>query len=256
MKFTAGKFPIVKKQNIAKNIYDFTILCPDVVKIAKPGQFVHIKADGFMLRRPISICKIDKEKGTLRIVFEIRGDGTDKIASLNVGENIDMIAPLGNGFTMLDKSKTVVCIGGGIGVPPMLEVASHYGENGIAITGFRSIVNAILTDDFKNQQNEVVVCTDDGSMGQKGLVTAPLEQILKTKKIDMICACGPTPMLKGIAKLADQYNVPCEISLEERMACGVGACLGCACKIIKDGVEYNKHVCTDGPVFNSKEVVL
>ena len=256
MAYTQGLYPIIRKKNLAKNVFDFTISCPEVAAQAQPGQFVHIKAEGFQLRRPISICGIDPEKGTIRIVFEIRGDGTDKIASLNAGDLIDMLAPLGHGYTMLDSGKKVVVIGGGIGVPPLLQTASHYGENATAIIGFRSASAVILKEDFEKAGVKVILCTDDGTAGIHGFVTAALQELLQTEKPDMICACGPMPMLKIVAGMAEEKGIDCEISLEERMACGVGACLGCACKTRKDGVEGYSHVCKNGPVFNSKEVVF
>lgn len=256
MKYTQGNYPILKKENLAKNCYDFTIACPEIANVAQAGQFAHVKVNGFSLRRPISICEIDKQNGTIRIVFEVRGEGTKVLSSCNENTLVDIIAPLGKGFTLLDPSKKAIVIGGGIGVPPMVEVAKHYQSNATAIIGFRSANAVILKEDFERFGSNVMLCTDDGTMGQKGYVTEALHIRLEQDGADMIYACGPHPMLKGIIELADQYNIPCEVSLEERMACGVGACLGCACKTVKDGKEYFAHVCKDGPVFNSKEVIL
>ncbi|MDF2567519.1 MAG: pyrK [Oscillospiraceae bacterium] len=256
MAYQQGLYPLIKKQNLAKNIYDFTLLCPEIAKEALAGQFVHIKADGFLLRRPISICGINRQKGTLRIVFEIRGQGTEQIAGINEGELVDMIAPLGKGFTLLAKDKKAIVVGGGIGVPPMLEVASHYRENAAAIIGFRNAAAVILDKDFEKNWNKVILCTDDGSAGQKGFVTQALKSRLEAENADIIYACGPALMLKSIIDLANEYHIKCEVSLEERMACGVGACLGCACKTVKNGEEFFAHVCKDGPVFESKEVIL
>ncbi len=256
MNYTQGLYRIIKKQNIAKNCYDFTIHCPEIASIAQAGQFAHVKVNGFSLRRPISICEVDQMNQTIRLVFEVRGEGTNALASLNEDSLIDLIAPLGKGFTLLDKSKKAIVIGGGIGVPPMVEVAKHYGDNATAIIGFRSANAVILNDDFINIGANVVLCTDDGTMGQKGFVTVALEQHLANQNADIIYACGPHGMLKGIIDLANKYNIRCEVSLEERMACGVGACLGCACKTVKEGNEYFAHVCKDGPVFDSKEVLL
>ena len=257
MKYTQGKFLITKKQTIAKGIFDLTILCPDVAKIAKCGQFVHIKADGFSLRRPISICSIDKENGTLRIVFEVRGEGTEMLSRLNEGENIDMIAPLGDGvFKLLEGDKKAVCIGGGIGVPPMLSIAQYYGNRSTAICGFRTASLAILQDDFKQANANTILCTDDGTAGKKGFVTDALIECIANEKPDIIYACGPHAMLRGIVNIANENNIECQVSLEERMGCGVGACLVCACRAVKDGNEFMAHVCKDGPVFDSKEVVL
>lgn len=256
MPYTQGLYPIVRKANLAKNVYDFTILCPEIAEKASAGQFAHVKAPGFMLRRPISICEIDQKAGTIRLVMEVRGDGTERLAEMKAGELVDLMAPLGNGFTLLPPDKKAVVIGGGIGVPPMLETAKHYTINTTAILGFRSASAVILSEDFKRIGAEVVLCTDDGSAGRKGFVTEALEELLKTEKPDIICGCGPMPMLKAVAAMAEAKEIYCEVSLEERMGCGVGACLVCACKTKKDGRENYSHVCKDGPVFDSREVVF
>ncbi|MDE7137907.1 MAG: dihydroorotate dehydrogenase electron transfer subunit, partial [Ruminococcus sp.] len=165
MKYTQGKYLVLKKTALAREIYSFTIACPEVAEVATTGQFVHIRTGNFTLRRPISICGIDRKKGTIRIVFEIRGEGTAEIAKLNEGSLIDMLAPLGHGFTVNPDFKKVVLIGGGIGTPPMLPLAEVYGEKAVAISGFRSADAVILQDDFKKTGAETVLCTDDGSLG-------------------------------------------------------------------------------------------
>lgn len=252
--YKQGKYPIISKQAIAKGIFDLTIKCPEIADITKAGQFAQVSAEGFFLRRPISICDIDKENGTIRLVFEVRGKGTDKISMLNKGDLIDIIAPLGNGFKVLDKGKKAICIGGGIGTPPMVGIAKEYGENATVISGFRSANAVILQDDFKAQGNETVLCTDDGTAGIHGFVTDALKEKLESEKPDIIYACGPMPMLKAIVTMAEEYGIETQVSLEQRMACGVGACLVCVCRTVKDGKEIFSHVCTDGPVFDGKEV--
>jgi len=255
MKYTQGKYIIAEKTAIARNIYSFTISCPEVVQIAVPGQFVHIRIGSFTLRRPISICGIDPVRGTLRIVFEIRGEGTSEIANLNKGDVIDMLAPLGHGFTVNPDFKKVILIGGGIGTPPMLPLAKAYGEKAVAISGFRNASAVILQEDFAAAGAETILCTDDGSAGIHGFVTQPLEELVKNGGVDAVFACGPTPMLKRITEICKENSVYCEISLEERMACGIGACLGCACKTKRNDEEYFAHVCKDGPVFKAEEVL-
>lgn len=256
MKYLQGEYRIRSKKNLAKDIYDFEIQADEMAALAKPGQFVHIRVEGFQLRRPISICSLDREKGILRLVFEVRGAGTGQLARLNAGDCIDMMGPLGNGFTMLEPSHKIVVVGGGIGVPPMLEVAKHYAENATAITGFRSANAVILNEDFQKIGAEMMLCTNDGSMGAKGFVTLALKHRLLNGHADMIYACGPGVMLKGVAELAAEFGIPCEVSLEERMGCGVGACLVCACKTVKNGALYLSHVCKDGPVFKAEDVLL
>ena len=253
--YMQGRYPIIAKKAIAKGMFDVTVLCPEVAAQAQAGQFVQIAAEGFFLRRPISICDIDKEKGTLRLVFEVRGKGTDKISELNIEQNIDMIAPLGNGFKVL-IGKKAICVGGGIGTPPMLGIAKLYGENARAISGFRNAGIAILQDDFKAAGAKAILCTDDGSAGIKGFVTDALKAEIEKEKPDIIYACGPMVMLKGVAAIAGQNGIECQVSLEQRMACGVGACLVCVCRTVKDGKEIFSHVCKDGPVFDSKEVAF
>ncbi len=253
--YTQGKYPIIKKTAIAKRVFDITISCPEIAQNAQPGQFAQVAAEGFFLRRPISICDIDKTKGTIRIVFEVRGKGTDKISQLSCGSLIDIIAPLGNGFKKLEGKKAI-CIGGGIGTPPMLGIAKVYGENATVISGFRNSSIAILQDDFKACGAKTILCTDDGSAGIHGFVTDALKNELKENKAEIIYACGPMGMLRAIVDIAEQNGIECQVSLEQRMGCGVGACLVCACRTVKDGKEIYSHVCKDGPVFDSKEVVF
>ncbi len=255
MKYTQGQYIIASKHAIANDIYSFEIKCPEIAGIAAPGQFVHIRTGNLTLRRPISICGIDKEKGTIRIVFEIRGEGTSRIAMLNEGNLIDMLAPLGHGFTVDLNFQKVVLIGGGIGTPPMLPLAQIYGKKAVAVSGFRNSAAAILQDDFKLAGAQTVLCTDDGSAGIHGFVTKPFAELAEQGNIDAVYACGPMPMLKEIAQICKEKGIYCEISLEERMACGIGACLGCACRTVRNDEEYFAHVCKDGPVFKAEEVL-
>lgn len=253
MKYTQGKYLLLEKKTLAKQIYDFTVLCPEIAQAASVGQFVNILPEGHTLRRPISICGIDKEKGTLRIVFMAKGEGTLKLADTPKGGNLDIVGPLGHGFTVGDVSGKTIITGGGIGVPPLLPLAKHYGKNAVVILGFRSADAVILKQDFEATGAEVIICTDDGSYGVHGMVTVPLaEQI---KGASQVLSCGPLPMLKAISAVAEENGVSCQVSLEERMGCGVGACLVCACKVKKNGEERFGHVCKDGPVFDSKEVM-
>ncbi len=257
MNYTQGLYPIISKKAIAAETYDVIISCNEIAQQAVCGQFVNIKADGFFLRRPISICSIDKEKGTLRIIFEVRGKGTKALSQLSEGQLIDIVAPLGGrGFTLLEKNKKAVIIGGGIGNPPLLPIAVHYGGSATVISGFRNSSAVILQKDFASTGADVILCTDDGSAGQKGFVTDVLKKHIEKEKPDIIYACGPSVMLKKICERAKKENIRCEVSLEERMGCGVGGCLVCACRTIRSGEEYYAHVCKDGPVFNSEEVIF
>lgn len=254
MSYCQGEYIITEKKNLARNVYDLTILCPEIAVQAMAGQFVHVKIKGFTLRRPISICRIDPVKGKIRIVFEVRGEGTQALSELRAGDPVDLIGPLGKGFTLLNRDEKVVLIGGGIGTPPMLELAAYYKSSATAIIGFRSADAVILAGDFEDTGATTIVCTDDGTRGKHGFVTAALSELLGQETPAMIYACGPHPMLRGIARAAQEQGIRCEVSLEERMGCGVGACLVCACKVVKDGQEYYAHVCKDGPVFDSGAV--
>lgn len=252
MKYDVQLCEILKKTEIARGIFDVTVHAPAFAEIAVPGQFAHIYVPGHTLRRPISICGIDRENGTLRFVFEIRGGGTRDLAAFGVGDSLDVLAPLGCGFT-LEPEKRALFVGGGIGVPPLLGAAKCFGKNATVAVGFRNADAAILAADFEAAGCDLRIATDDGSLGKKGLVTA----LFENEGFERIYACGPLVMLRAVAAFAKANGIPCEISLEERMACGIGACLGCAVQLRRaDGSLYMGHVCKDGPVFDAERVVL
>lgn len=254
MKYTQGFYPIIGKENLSRDIFSLTICCHEISSLAVPGQFVHIALPGHSLRRPISISSIDREAHTIRIIFAVKGTGTKDLSCLNVGNTIDIVGPLGNGFTLLGKDKKVILIGGGIGTPPMAAMASYYGENAHVISGFRDKTMVILQDEFKRYTPNTYVCTEDGSEGIKGFVTMPLEELLKKEHFDMVYACGPIPMLKAVALVTERFDTPCEVSMEQHMGCGIGACLVCTCKIkTEHGIDF-RHVCKNGPVFDAREV--
>ena len=250
-------FPVRSMTQLTKAAWSMVIECPEAAAKAQPGQFVNLLPDGnFTLRRPISICGIDREQGTLRIVFEVRGKGTKALSELRAGDTVNMLAPLCHGFTLPDKDSRVILVGGGIGTPPMLPLAQYSGKNAVVISGFRNKDAVILQDDFAACGAKTILCTDDGSAGRFGLVTLPLEEEIRAEKPALICACGPLPMLRAAAALAETYEIPCQVSLEERMGCGLGACLVCACRTKDaDGNEQYLHVCKNGPVFNAQEVI-
>ena len=253
--------PVLEKQALAKNIYRMVLQCRSIAQQAACGQFVHLLPVGCTLRRPISICEINKAAGTLTIVFEVKGTGTDALANVRVGENVDILGPLGHGFTILPEAKHVVVVGGGIGNPPMLSLAQVYGERATAICGFRSANIATLQDEFHASGAETILCTDDGTAGRQDLVTEPLKEQLAKGDVDMVYACGPRPMLKFVAAAAMLHAVyeasetSGQFSFEERMGCGIGACLVCACQLEREGKSVMGHVCKDGPVFPAEEVV-
>ncbi|MBQ9929079.1 MAG: dihydroorotate dehydrogenase electron transfer subunit [Lachnospiraceae bacterium] len=246
------------QQEIAPGIYDMW-LTTELAQEAKAGQFIgvypHDKSK--ILPRPISICEVDKENNRLRIVYRVAGGGTEEFSSYKAGKKVDILGILGNGFPLdAAKSKKVVLMGGGIGIPPMLELAKELsvaGENVTAVLGYRDR-NLFLKEDL-DKYADVVIVTEDGSVGVKGNVLTAMEE--KNIQADVIMACGPMPMLRAIKRYSEEKNCKAYISLEERMACGVGACLGCVCKTKeKDHHSHvnNARICTDGPVFDAEDV--
>ncbi len=218
-----------------------------------PGQFVHVKCGhSRLLRRPISVCSYsaDKPGVLLRLVFEIRGEGTAWLARRRLGDQVDLLGFLGNGFSM-EPTGRYLLVGGGIGVPPLLGCAQYAPGNCDAVLGFRDAPHVLLQDEFQARCPNLSITTEDGSAGEKGFVTGPMEALLQSNTYDAVLCCGPRPMLKAVSALAAQYDVPCQVSLEERMACGVGACLGCAVPMANGSM---KHVCKDGPIFRASEV--
>lgn len=250
MKYDSKPCKLLSAKALTKDVFDFVLSAPELAAVAQPGQFAQIRLPGHTLRRPISICGIDKTAGTLRFVFQIRGEGTAELAQFQPGSQIEILAPLGNGFPV-DCQKRTLLVGGGIGVPPLLGVASELGENTVAVLGFRNKDAVILEEDFQAVGAKTLVATDDGTYGHHGLVT----DLCKDQEFDCVMACGPAPMLRAVTALAQERGVPCYVSLEERMACGIGACLGCAVALLKEeGSQYFGHVCKDGPVFESHRV--
>ncbi len=243
---------LIQVEKLTADVYDFTVECPGLAERAAPGQFAQIRLPGHALRRPISICGIDRERKTLRFVFQIRGQGTAELAEYQAGDKIEILAPLGRGFPV-DPGRKTLLVGGGIGVPPLLGAAADLRKNAVAVLGFRNRDSAILENDFKAVGSRVEIATDDGSYGFHGLVT----ELTAKEKFEAVFACGPAPMLRAVREMAEKRGVSCFLSLEERMACGIGACLGCAVPLLDEsGKQYYGHVCKDGPVFDSRKIVL
>jgi len=220
-----------------------------------PGQFVHIKIEkaGILLRRPFSVFDVNKEKRTISLLIKILGKGSKVLTTCKPGEKIDIIYPLGKGFTLPDKKDKILLVGGGVGVAPILFLAKMAGipsENVSVIIGAKDRGEHISVEDYKLFGN-FYFATEDGSMGTKGFVTDVPEFVDHLSDYNKIYTCGPSPMMKAIVKEALKRNIFCEASLESKMACGIGICLCC----VEKTTTGNRCVCTDGPVFNAKELI-
>lgn len=246
--------PIVRQEEIADDIYSMWIEAKDIAEHAKAGQFLSVYSnDGSrLLPRPISICEIDRENGKLRLVYRVAGKGTKEFSDMHAAATLKVMGPLGNGFPK--KEKKAFLIGGGIGIPPMLELAKELDCEKQMVLGYRD--ELFLNDEFK-PYGTVTIATEDGSAGTKGNVLDAIRENGLTA--DIIYACGPTPMLRAIKQYAAEHDIECYISMEERMACGIGACLACVCQS-KDKDAHsnvnNKRICKEGPVFLAEEVEI
>ena len=220
------------------------------------GQFLQVKCGhSRLLRRPISVAIAgwDEPEDLVSLIFEVRGDGTRWLSRRRVGDHLDVLGPLGKTFDVSQEGHYLL-VGGGIGVPPLIMCGEWLRWPRTAVLGFRTKDKAFpaVVSRFQDHCEGTYICTDDGSLGRHGFVDGQGRDILaKDNSFTAILACGPKPMLKSVAAAAAEFGVPCQVSMEERMACGVGACLGCAIQM-KDGTM--KHVCKDGPVFNAEEV--
>jgi dihydroorotate dehydrogenase electron transfer subunit len=242
---------VVSNKHLTANIYDLVLSCPKIAKEAKAGQFVEVYTGSaeYLLARPISICEITADG--VRLVFQAVGKGTEIFSQLKSGDEVKVLGPCGNGYS-LKKDKSALLVGGGIGVPPLLETVKQLG-GGTVVLASRNKELSILEDEFKKAGATVYIATDDGSLGFKGNAV----QLLREKALtaDVIYSCGPKIMLKFLTEYAVEKGIECQVSMEERMACGIGACVGCVVKI-KNGDDWeHKKVCKDGPVFDGREVV-
>lgn len=243
---------ILQKKEIADGIFDMWIATEEIAGLAKAGQFVMLYCgDGSrLLPRPISICEINPKEKSLRLVYRIAGKGTKELSEMKEGMELDVLGPLGNGFPQKETSAFV--IGGGIGIPPMLELSKQLNCKKQIILGFRD--QLFLEKEFE-PYGDVYIATEDGTAGTKGNVLDAVSE--HGLKADVIYACGPLPMLRALKSYAKEHDMKCFVSLEERMACGIGACLGCVCKSKETDSHTNvknKRICKEGPVFEAQEV--
>lgn len=249
---------VISQEKLASDIYSMWLKTDEIAEAAEPGQFISLYCNegSRLLPRPISICEIDKGSKALRIVYRVVGKGTDEFSRYNEGDAIPILGPLGKGFRM--RAKKAMLIAGGIGIPPMLELAKQLANEKKCdvqiVTGYRS--ELFLTEELR-KIGSVYIASEDGSVGTQGNVM----DAIKANSLDaeVIYACGPLPMLKAVKEFALEHNIEAQISLEERMACGVGACLGCVCKTTEKDHHTNvnnQRICKEGPVFDAREVEL
>lgn len=239
----SAPYTILENTGIARDIYRM-VLAGDTSALQRPGQFVNIRIEGFYLRRPISVCTW--RDGLITLVYKAVGRGTRKMAAMAPGTALDMLVGLGNGFDIAAaKDKRIALIGGGVGLPPLLGVMEALtGENVVCAMGFQSAEDVFLTDEFEALGADVRLATADGTRGVRGFVTDALRDV----SFDYYFACGPMPMLAAVHALGRQG----QLSLEERMGCGFGACMGCACETKRGAVR----LCVEGPVLRSEEVLF
>ena len=253
MKKRTDDFKVIRKEFLNEDNFVLDLSCPDGEHEFLPGQFVNVSVDNSkttFLRRPISVHDFQKKDRILSLFIQIVGDGTRELSKLNEGDKLSLVYPLGNQFSFITCQNPLL-IGGGCGVAPLLYLARKMSEKGIKpdiLIGARSSKNVFLLEKYAAFGN-VVIITQDGSLGEKGLVTEH-SLFQNIKKYDKIFVCGPDVMMKAIAKIANKENVECEVSLENTMACGIGACLCC----VEDTINGHVCVCTEGPVFNINDL--
>ncbi len=249
---------ITKQEAVGTGIYSLWVQAKAIADAARPGQFVsfYCNEESRLLPRPLSICETDPKSGQVRFVYRAAGKGTAEISGYKKGDTLDLLGPLGNGYPLeqMREGKKALLIGGGIGIPPLVQLSKELKGEKTIVLGFRD--ELFLTEEFTNY-GSVLIATEDGSIGTHGTV---LDCILEHNlEADIIFACGPTPMLRALQSYSREKKIECWLSLEERMACGIGACLACVC----NSVEVDRHlqvkkkrVCKEGPVFRSDEIVL
>jgi len=245
---------IVENKNITDDVKELIVYAPKIAQQAVPGQFVHVKvATGEpLLRRPISISNVNVESGTLSLIYRIVGKGTAHLANLKTNDEVNCLGPLGNGFDLTCERPLLV--GGGMGIAPLIFLAQRLNPHTTTVLmGGRNKTEMFWQPMYEGLAKEIHITTDDGSMGTKGFTVSALPDLVKSNQFDRIFVCGPHVMMEAVAKFAKEHKIPCQISMEKYMACGIGACLSCTCAS-KLG-DKRKKVCTDGPVFWAEEVL-
>lgn len=255
------EFIIKSNQKLADNIYKMSLYSEEGAGKIQCGQFINVSINSseMLLKRPFGLFSYDEYGKNVSFCYQVVGKGTSFLSKMTVGQKVSATIPLGNGFCLNESHKKVALIGGGVGVFPLHSVSINYKEKEFySYLGFRSSCNSCVLDEF-NGFSKTHIATDDGTLGETGNAVDLFFDNVTDNKPDIILACGPSVMLESLkVKLEEKkLNIPTYVSLEERMGCGIGACLVCACKVIgNNGVIENKRVCKDGPVFNILEVEL
>ncbi|NBJ05274.1 dihydroorotate dehydrogenase electron transfer subunit [Alistipes sp. Z76] len=244
--YKKGIYEIKANEPLTADVHRM-ILEGDTQWIDRPGQFVNIELDGFYLRRPISICDYDDR--TITLIYKVVGSGTEVMSRMTAGAKLDLLTGLGNGFDPAVECRRPLLVGGGVGVPPLYRLAKELSARGREATvalGFNTAAEIFYEDEFRTLGAKVFVSTADGSKGTKGFVTDAIRE--NAVEFDYFYACGPMPMLRALCECCEQNG---ELSFEERMGCGFGACMGCSCKTLAG----NKRICKDGPVMKREEII-
>lgn len=237
---------IVLNEEVAEKIFRLILDAPELAKISRAGQFVQVKiSDEFTLRRPLGIAST--AGGKIKIFYRAVGRGTEKLSARRAGESLNILGALGNGYSAYNGK--ILLVGGGMGLAPLLCAAEQFSAD-ILIGGRTRDEVTFWQEEFRPHVGKIFITTDDGSYAKKGFVIDLLPEVLSAKNYSAILTCGPEIMMRGVAKFAFEKNIPCEVSFEKRMACGLGACLSCSI----DTADGRKKVCKDGPIFDAKEV--
>ena len=241
---------ILQNTKVGDDVYALTVHGGALVNQAQPGQFIHLQipSGGVFLRRPFGIADMDESDGRLTMYYRVTGKGTRAMTRLLRGAKVNCLGPLGHGFSL--SSKRPLLVGGGMGLAPLLFLAKRFQGKADMLMGGRNQAELFWKDIFSPHAHEIFITTDDGSLGRKGFTTELLPELLG-RGYDCIYTCGPEIMMRGIAEVAAKNNIPCQVSLEKRMACGLGACLSCVCDTAH---KERKKICKDGPVFWAQDV--
>ncbi len=239
---------IISNAEVSANIFKLEINAPELSQIAKAGQFVQVKiSDEFTLRRPLGIASA--KNGVVKIFYRVIGKGTEFLSTKETGEHLNILGALGNGFDTNINGR-ILLIGGGMGLAPLLSVAEKIDAVDVLIGGRNKGEVDFWIKEFRAEVDKIYITTDDGSLGSRGFVTSLLPEVLEYEDYAALYTCGPEIMMRGVYKIAVENNLPCYVSLERRMACGLGACLSCSI----DTASGRKKVCKDGPIFDAREV--